>query len=429
MKKRVGSILSLLLIYAVFLSGGRLPAAQSAPQRMIEIIIDASGSMVGQLSTGETKIEAAKKAVAGLVEKLPGETVLSFRAYGHQSSREKHDCQDTQLLTGFGPLENTKGQIAAQVKSLQAKGYTPITYVLQKAAGDFPADFQGERMLILVSDGRETCQGDPCAAARALAKSQARLVIHTVGFGVDEATRSQLDCVARAAGGRYFGAADTAQLLTVLAEAVRTAAVQVVEKKGPGRLFMKQADLSGHSVTEAETGKEAAQLSSLNSTVELPAGIYNVKVGQSLWKSVEVKAEETTVLNPGRLAVENASLQGHDIVEPETGIVQGRVSSLNQSITLIPGRYLVKFGPLAWEVEVKAGEQTVLRPGTVEVEWAHYTGHKVFDRNGQVVGEVSNICNWVPLPPGDYSIDIDGEKISFALKERQDLKFQRKRGN
>lgn len=393
---------------------------------MIEIVLDASGSMAGKLPSGEMKLDAAKKAVAELAEKLPGETILAFRAYGHQSPKEKHDCTDTQLIVGFGPLSEGKGKIISNNKSFQAKGYTPITYVLQKAAEDFPQDFAGERMIILVSDGKETCEGDPCAAAMALAKSRARLVIHTVGFGVDESTRAQLDCIARATGGKYFGAADTAQLLAGLSEAVRTSATVVVEKKGPGWLTMKYADLSGHEVTNAETGEKVATLSSLGSTAKLPAGIYNVTVGQSVWKSVVVKAGETTVLNPGLLEVKKASLEGHDVIDPETGVVQGQVSSLHNTVTLIPGEYQVMFGKLPWDVVIRTGEKTVVNPGTVEVQGAHYTGHKIFTKNGEYVGEVSNIQDTIPLPPGDYVIEIDEQKIPFTLKEGQDLKFERK---
>jgi hypothetical protein len=415
------------LACAILLSA-TLPTAASraADQRMIELILDASGSMAGKLPSGELKIDAAKKAVAQLAEKLPGETLLAFRAYGHQSPREKHDCTDTQLLVGFGPLSQGKGKIIADNQSVLARGYTPITYVLQKAAEDFPQDFPGERMIILVSDGKETCEGDPCAAALALAKSKARLVIHTVGFGVDESTRAQLDCIARATGGRYFGATDTAQLVAGLSEAVRTSATMVVEKKGPGWLTMKYADLSGHEVTNAETGEKVATISSLGSTVKLPAGIYNVTVGQSVWKSVVVKAGETTFLDPGLLEMKKASLDGHDVLDRETGAVQGRVSSLQNTATLIPGEYQIMFGKLPWDVLIRAGEKTIMNPGTVEVRRAHYTGHKIFTKRGDFVGEVSNIQDTIPLPPGDYVIEIDEQKIPFTLKEGEDLKFERK---
>lgn len=42
-----------------------------------------------------------------------------------------------------------------------------------------------------------------------------------------------------------------------------------------------------------------------------------------------------------------------------------------------------------------------LNPGTVQVKGAHYQGHKIYDRTGTVVGDVSNIRGWIPLPPGE----------------------------
>ena len=154
------------LAFSFFLIAG-LPSWGASEGRMIEVILDASGSMNGKLGGGEVKIAAAKQAVGELVKKLPDPTVLGFRAYGHQSPREKHDCQDTELLVPFGPLSKNRGLIEAKAKGLTARGYTPITYVITKGAEDFPADFQGDKVIVLVSDGKETCPGDPCALAQA----------------------------------------------------------------------------------------------------------------------------------------------------------------------------------------------------------------------------------------------------------------------
>ena len=85
----------------------------------------------------------------------------------------------------------------------KAQGYTPIAYSLGQAANDFPADAK-ERVIVLVSDGKETCQGDPVVAAKALAGKG--ITVHTVGFVVDTAARGQLQAIARATGGSYFDA-------------------------------------------------------------------------------------------------------------------------------------------------------------------------------------------------------------------------------
>ena len=104
--------------------------------------------------------------------------------------------------------------------------------------------------------------------------------------------------------------------------------------------------------------------------MKLPAGIYNVTVGQAVWKSVEVKAGEKTVLAPGFLKVVHSAIQGHQVVDPETGAVHGTVSNIKDQMALMPGDYEVYFGKLVWPVKIKAGETLVLKPGTVQVKGA-----------------------------------------------------------
>jgi hypothetical protein len=201
---------------------------------------------------------------------------------------------------------------------------------------------------------------------------------------------------------------------------------QGAEVRGRGWLAVKGADFAGHEIRKAGAAEKVAVLTSLDSTVELAAGVYDVLFGQTVWKNVEVKAGETTTLVPGSLVVQGASLNGHDVVSVETGVVQGTVSSLKSSLTLVPGRYLVKFGPLEWPVEIAAGQTATLRPGHVEVIGAHYGGHAVTTAAGIAVGQVSNIQSSIPLPPGDYLIEIDGQKIPFSLKEAERRTFERK---
>lgn len=401
--------------------------AHADGERMIELILDASGSMNGKLTDGETKIDAAKKAVQTLVEKIPDSITLAFRAYGHQSHRNKKDCKDTQLLVNFAPVPDIRQQVIDASNKLTAQGYTPITYVLTLASGDFPKESKAEKMIILVSDGKETCKGDPCALAASLAKSGAKITIHTVGFGVDSATKGQLDCIASATGGKYFDAASTEELINVLSAAVKTAAVEVQKKQGMGHLQVVGADLDGHTVTNAETGEKMPKSPSrVNEIVELPAGIYNVTIGNATWKSVEVKTGERTVLQPGWLEVANAWIKGHEIKELETGEVHGSVSSLKSTIALMPGRYEVMFGGAVWPVSVEKGKKTILKAGAVSVKYAYIGGHKIFDEKGNKVGSVSATMSWMPLPPGKYTIEIDKKIYPFTLKEGEEAKFERK---
>src|SRR5260370_2644011 len=159
-------------------------AAPAEAAKSIALILDASGSMNAKLPEGRTRIEAAKAAVEEIVGKLPSDIRISLRAYGHQAPTSKHDCKDTELMVDFDGLAGNKASILSKARSIKAQGYTPITYVLKLAAEDVGKENAKPRIVILVSDGKETCEGDPCATAKALADADASLVIPTICFAV-----------------------------------------------------------------------------------------------------------------------------------------------------------------------------------------------------------------------------------------------------
>ncbi|HEX2694735.1 MAG TPA: hypothetical protein VHP61_03205 [Acidobacteriota bacterium] len=192
-----------------------------------------------------------------------------------------------------------------------------------------------------------------------------------------------------------------------------------------GWLEVKGAGLEGQEVRKAGTSEKVELVSATRSVVPLPSGTYDVVFGKNLWKGVVIVEGRTTSLQPGWVSVAHASLEGHEVVEEATGTVQGTVSSLRDTIALVPGRYVVMFGKLPWPVEVRAGETMVLRPGTVEVPYADASGHRIYDRSGAVVGEVSNIRSSIPLPPGEYEIELGGTRIPFSLREGDTRRFER----
>lgn len=175
-------------------AGSILPA--HAQDRSIALVLDASGSMKAALPDGTTRMDAAKTAVARLVTTLGPKTRLALRIYGDQSPTAKKDCKDTRTLGAFDFVEANGAEIVEQARRIRPQGYTPITYALTLAAQDLSAEEANSHAVVLVSDGKETCQGDPCAAAKALADADAKLVVHTVGVGVDAVTRGQLQCIA-----------------------------------------------------------------------------------------------------------------------------------------------------------------------------------------------------------------------------------------
>ena len=84
------------------------------------------------------------------------------------------------------------------------------------------------------------------------------------------------------------------------------------------------------------------------------------------------------------------------------------------------------FGQQSWPVTIEAGKKTLLNPGLVTVKRASYLGHIIRTKDGKEVGAVSNIASSIPLPPGEYTIEIQGKIVPFSLAEGQEVTFELK---
>jgi hypothetical protein len=421
---------------AMCLALGMWPTAATAADsgKSIALILDASGSMNAKLASGSTRIEAAKTAVAAFVEKLDPKVRLAYRVYGHQSPTKQHNCKDTELLVDFGPTGSNKAAVLEKTKAIKAQGYTPITYVITLAAEDVKKE-SGEHVVVLVSDGKETCEGDPCAAAKALAAADAKLVVHTIGFNVDVAARYQLQCIAKAARGSYSDASAAADLGAKLGELAaakqepphppQSRTAMTIQQPKEGTLQIKNADSAGsHKVTEAESSNEVASMSAFKWSVELPTGLYNVTFGPMIWKSVEVKGGETTVLDPGTIEVKNAAAAGHRVLDWETGTEVGKISSFKRRLTVLPSTFTVMFGGAEWvNIEVKSGENKLLNPAVIAVKGAQVKRHKVQTEDGKIVATLSSFTSTVPVPPGKYTVEVGNRKVELELVEGQRMEI------
>ncbi|MEJ2590808.1 MAG: VWA domain-containing protein [Candidatus Thiodiazotropha sp.] len=184
-------------------------------------ILDASGSMWGRIN-GQPKIAIAKDVMGKLVPELPDTTRIGLIAYGH---RRKSDCEDVETLVK--PGANDKQVVLKAVAGLNAKGKTPLTRSVNQAI-DMLRQQMGASTVVLVSDGIESCGGDPCAAVKAAKASGVNFILHTVGFGLSKQESTQLECMAKAGGGEFFQANNAEELLKSTRKAVKS--------KGPGLL-------------------------------------------------------------------------------------------------------------------------------------------------------------------------------------------------
>jgi hypothetical protein len=381
------------------------------------LILDASGSMNAKLPNGETRIAVAQRAIKGVAGFIPAQAQLSLRMYGAQSPASQKNCQDTNLAVPFGPASGSGGAITTTVDGARAQGYTPIAYSLEQAANDFPADAK-ERVIVLVSDGKETCQGDPAVAAKALAAKG--ITVHTVGFIVDTAARGQLQAIARVTGGSYFDAPVGPELPDTLRSALNACKKTVVAlpaKPQPGKLRTTSASwLASHAVLNAETGQKVGEFSSSHMEIVLPAGIYEVKFGSASWKGIEVRSGETTSISPAVLRM--AKNVEAEVVDSETGEVHGSLSYAMQSVTVMPGVYDLKFNAALWRyIKLDGGKTTTLNPVEIKMVGKRTWQRARVTENGKEVAHFDAVTYMVRLPPGDYVVEVDDNKLPFPAPE------------
>lgn len=187
------------------------PRFQFKEQYNVEIILDASGSMAGRMD-GKSKMDAAKEAIKAFAETLPKEANVALRVYGNEGSGKESDkalsCSSSELVYQLQKYD--AGKLAASLNQFQPTGWTPIAHSLQEAEKDLSqlAGDKNTNLIFLVSDGIETCGGDPVAAAKQLADSNITPVLNVIGFDVDGEGQKQLKAVAEAARGRYVSIRD-----------------------------------------------------------------------------------------------------------------------------------------------------------------------------------------------------------------------------
>ncbi|MFD3510948.1 VWA domain-containing protein [Nocardia sp. NPDC058666] len=196
------------------------------------LVLDASGSMLAADPGGGTKMDAAKTAVRNFVQTAPAAAKVGLSVYGtgtgSTDAEKAAGCRDVSVLEPADTID--KPALTTAVDNITPSGFTPIGAALRTAAGALPTE--GPRSIVLVSDGLDTCSPpDPCEVARELHAQGTDIVMHAIGFGVDDASRAQLTCIADTTGGTYTDAADGKTLEQVLPR-VSTAALREYASAG-----------------------------------------------------------------------------------------------------------------------------------------------------------------------------------------------------
>lgn len=210
------------LIAAIVLAAITFVGSAAADSNIL-FILDGSGSMFGKVG-GQTKIVVAKQQLKKLMGELPPGAQVGLMTYGATS---KSSCSDIQLLRPIG----TAADVSAAIEGITPLGKTPIAAALAKSADAFAGLSGQNNNVVLISDGIESCDGDPCAAATQLAKSDIAVRIDVVGFGLNDSDAAALQCIAANGNGKYFAANDTTGFADAIGDVVK--AVETVTTPPP----------------------------------------------------------------------------------------------------------------------------------------------------------------------------------------------------
>ena len=442
-------------------------AEETTPSpKKLYVIYDSSNSMWGALSDESRKYEAGRKALADLLAGDVADRTIAFRAYGH---REKANCRDTELMVPFTDAETAKEKISQAAAEIRPTGKTPISYSLQEALKDF-GDEQGD--ILLVSDGIETCDQDPCELMRQWQKSNVSIRVHVVGVGLEEYQRAAMSCIAEVSGGQYFDA-DSEDRFAEALRGASTASAQPQSKPDTvdqvqGYAFTITAtDDQGRSyVVAGQLLKDGSPIDDVRShgrnIVEGP-GRYEIEVGPlladgSLYNpvrqtfSIDKPGEISVAVQVERPAIVTASFLEEGDEHPGALVTayQGdkEVFSFRafDEVLVRPGTYEFRTDPnkdnaLRRTETVVAGEQTellfeltktlnfyivfVLPNGELvqrnsELMRGGEIVYRVHSQNGGLARpgryQVQSADSILPVPPTDIEILAEGETVRVPLQ-------------
>lgn len=254
--------------------------AQQPNKTRILFLLDASGSMYAEMGR-DNRMDVAKRLLSKMVDSLRNTPNLeiALRVYGHQTTKDKQNCRDTKLEIPFG--KNNHDAMKVKLREIRPLGTTLIAYSLQEAAFDFPQDNRSRNVIILITDGLEECNGDPCAVSEALQRRGVILRPFIIGVGLDKEFGRQFECI-----GRFFDATTEEGfddvLKVVISQAINNTTLQVNLLDQSGRAIETDVNMTfydNHTGRVTDNFIHTLNNNGVPDTINLdPVNRYNIVV-------------------------------------------------------------------------------------------------------------------------------------------------------
>ncbi|MBN2054228.1 VWA domain-containing protein [bacterium] len=404
------------MISALLLTVVLAASASAAVERChnIELILDASGSM--RETAGERpKIDVARELLADLVDAIPDSASLKvgLRVYGNRSVKELKDCTDSHLELPVQALDRTA--MKTVIAGLEPRGYTPLAYSLERSMEDFPAGINQLNVVILITDGVESCGGKPCDVAEQLKRSDKNVTVHVIGFQLGESNRETLHCIPRITGGFYYDALSKLDLQEALRKVLDASLHS-------GYLFIDTPGFVDHCKVFDQATGEFVKESYSRTEISLLPGRYRVEVPGNPPKVVDdvviVKGEKQVLRPEGKgflNVLTDSFIEGCKAYDPITGALVKEFYSRTQ-VQLPVGTYRIEIPTNPPEVQ----EDVVVRNGALTEVTLRAAG-KLYIQSRGIISEcrvmdpvtgttVKTVYSRVPvsLPVGTYRVEIPG---------------------
>ncbi len=345
-----------------------------APQTVnVQLILDLSGSMAQDVGGGETRMDAAKRVLNDVIDALPETDGVNvgFRIYGHEGDNSNagraESCESSELVVPMDGVD--KPALRAQVDAAEPIGWTPLALSLEEAATDFPADPDVSNNIVLLTDGEETCGGNPCEVAGAIRAGETRVRTHVVGFALTEEQSDLINCIAEEGDGLNLRAANALELsdalFSVLQEIEVVIQTGVLEIESIGGLFPEA------TVSFLPSGDESPRppvvLSSTN-TVELQVGTYAVTwvnpSGESSRIEVAITPGDTTWVRGSLLRFPQGAGESYAVSDLAGVTVWDAPLEMGSVVWVLPGIYSIELSERVGDpILISAQVQTL--PGSV----------------------------------------------------------------